>query len=442
MLSRVSIRTRLTLVYTALLFLALVAFAFGAIALLRYRLTARLEASLDQKIQGLEAFLRRETTPEGAAGIPEEAVEYAFTQPEGHLIHVTDMDGNVVLRGDVVTRPALTRVRDFELYGRKYRAFASGSMQPVEESVHELRLLLLWSAPLLLLLIGGSAYLITRQALAPVDRMTQAATAISVHHLEHRLAVPKSRDELSRLASAWNEMLSRLEESVGRMRRFTTDAAHELRTPLTAVRTTAELALRRPRSADEYRQALKQVVAISEQMTRLADDLLSLARADELVQPLNLETLDLRFVIRDVIDEMDPLFAAKAQQIEMVVPEDAAIIRGNYRDIERLLASLVENATKYTPHGGTIAVTLRAVDDAFELDVADSGPGIPEEALALVFDRFYRVDSSRDRMTGGHGLGLAIARQIATAHLGSIQAVPGVNGGACFRVRLARYFER
>jgi len=437
MLSRLSIRTRLTLVYTVLLFVALMAFASGAIALSRYRLTVRLEAALDRKVQGLEDFLRRETRPESASNIPNEATEYAFTQPEGHLMQVTDAHGNIVLRGDRIPEPALTREKQFELYGRTYLVRASGSMQPVEEFTRELQRLLLWSTPFLLLLIGGSAYWVTRQALAPVDRMRQAASSISIHNLEHRLPIPKARDELSRLALAWNETLSRLEESVTRMRRFTADAAHELRTPLTAMRTTAELALRRPRSSQEYKQALAQVVTISERMTRLADDLMTLARADEAQPPASFETIDLVRTIRSVLADMDPLFSARQQHVDTDFPAPPALFKGIPADIRRMIAAIVENATKYTPCGGAIRITLAASSDGYALEVTDSGPGIPEEALDRIFDRFYRIDPSRDRQTGGHGLGLAIARQIAAAHSGSIDARPAAHGGACLRVSLS-----
>lgn len=438
MLSRLSIRTRLTLVYTTLLFVALMVFSSGAIALLQYRLTARLEAALDRKIQGLEDFLRRETRPERAFKIAEEAVEYAFTQPEGHLMHVTDAEGNIVLRGDVVADPALTREKQFELYGKTYRARASGSLEPVEESTRELRLLLLWSAPFLLLLIGSSAYWMTRQALTTVDRMTEAASFISVHNLQHRLPVPSARDELSRLAAAWNAMLSRLEESVGRMRRFTADAAHELRTPLTAMRTTAELALRRPRSSEEYKEALAQVVTISERMTQLADDLLMLARADEAHPPASLEHIDLVRIVQSVLTGIEPLFVARRQHVSTEFPSEPALITGAPADIRRMIGAIVENATKYTPSGGAIQVTLKAAPDGYALEVTDSGPGIPGEALDRIFDRFYRVDPSRDRLTGGYGLGLAIARQIAVAHSGSIDAGPAEKGGARLRV----YFRK
>ena len=431
-----SIRTRLTLVYTVLFFLALIAFASPAIGLLKYRLTTRIEADLDDKIRGLEGFLQRETTAETVSRIPGEVLEYALTQPEGHLIDVFTADGEVVLRAAPLPHPALTREGEFPLYGKLYRVRASASTTPVEESARELGLLMTWSAPFLVLLIGVSVYWMTRQTLIPVDRMTQAASSISIHNLGLRLPVPAVNDELGRLAGAWNDMLSRLEESVARTRRFTADAAHELRTPLTALRTTAELALRRPREPDEYRQALQQVVAISERMTRLADDLLRLARADEPLELNALESFDLRTVLRSVIDEMAPMFSTKRQEVGLELPDRPTMIYGNPADIRRMVGSIVENATRYTPASGSIEVCLRIQNDTCELQVTDSGPGIPQDSLPHVFERFYRVDESRALHTRGHGLGLAIARQIVLAHHGSIDAASRPQGGACLRVCL------
>lgn len=438
MMKNLPIRARLTWFYSGLLFLALMVFATSAISMLRERLTTRLEASLDKRAKGLEDFLRRETTPEKASHIPEEAVEYAFTQPEGHLMEVVDGSGRTVLQSDKVTPPGLVRQRTFELYGQTYRVRAAGSLDSVEETTRELRLLLLWSAPLLLSLLAGAGYWISGRALTPVDQMTRAAKSISVHNLEKRLDVPPGRDELSRLADAWNEMLSRLEESINRMRRFTGDAAHELRTPLTALRTTAELALRRPRSTTEYREALQQVVRISEGMTVLADDLLTLARGDEPAPLPSIGVTDLRDVIHRVVGEVQPMLKEKGQRIEVNVPEVPALITGDARGLARLTAALLDNAVKYTPVGGSIRLQLRQCVAEYELEVLDSGEGIPDEEIPYIFNRFYRVDQSRDRQTGGHGLGLAIAQQIVDAHHGSIEAITAPGGGACFRVRLAR----
>jgi signal transduction histidine kinase len=170
-------------------------------------------------------------------------------------------------------------------------------------------------------------------------------------------------------------------------------------------------------------------------MTRLADDLLTLARADEAHIPASLENVDLVLTIQSVLADMKPLFATRQQHVSHDLPARPAVIAGVPADIRRMIAAIVENATKYTPGGGSIQVTLTAGADGYLLEVTDSGPGIPEEALDRVFDRFYRVDPSRDRQTGGHGLGLAIARQIAAAHSGGIDASRAANGGTCLRVR-------
>ncbi len=172
-------------------------------------------------------------------------------------------------------------------------------------------------------------------------------------------------------------------------------------------------------------------------MTRLADDLMTLARADEAQPPACFETIDLVRTIRSVLEDMEPLFAARQQHVCTDFPAQPASFKGIPADIRRMIAAIVENATKYAPCGGAIRITLAASSDGYALEVTDSGPGIPEEAIDRIFDRFYRVDPSRDRQTGGHGLGLAIAREIAAAHSGSIDARPASHGGACLRVLLS-----
>jgi two-component system heavy metal sensor histidine kinase CusS len=434
----ISLKAQLTIVYSGLLFVALALFAASAIALLRYRLTTRLEETLDRRIQGLENFLKRETTPENAGKIPVEIDEYAFTQPEGHLMEVKDASGRILLAADRVPSPACVRQDDFTIYGQTLHVRAAASLQPVEESVRELRLLLLWSAPLLLLLIGATTYWIGQRALSPVDQMTRAARSISLDNLEQRLKVPESQDEIRRLAEAWNEMLSRLEASVTRMQRFTADAAHELRSPLTAIRTTADLALRRPRRPEEYREALEQVVRVSERLSRLTGALLKLAKGDERAQQTRFETVDLRECIEIAAREIQPLVEAAGQCLRLDLPADPALVLADREGITQVVLTLLDNATKYTPRDGGIGVLLAEREGVYDLEVADSGPGIPAASLPYVFERFYRVDESRDRLTGGHGLGLSIAQQIVQAHAGSIEALPEPGGGARFQIHIPR----
>jgi len=247
------IRLRLTLIHSALLFVALFLSGTAVLTLLRDRLNTRLDETLDRRLKGAENFLIRETTPATAGRIPIELAEYASTQPEGHLIEVKDAAGRVILASDRMPYSARSRTRTFTIYGRTYWTTASASLESVAESVEEIGFLLLWSSPLLLMLIGLSGYWLSSRSLRPVDDMTRLARSIGAKDLGARLAVPSTRDEISRLAEAWNEMLARLEESFTRMQRFTADAAHELRTPLAALKTTAELSLRRSRESEEYR---------------------------------------------------------------------------------------------------------------------------------------------------------------------------------------------
>lgn len=438
MIAAIPIRARLTFIYGGLLFLGLLLAGGAVVTLLRYRLLQRLDESLDRRLQGVEAFLHRETAPDTTHMIPAELEEYASTQPEGHLIEVRDEHGHLLLGSEPVPSPSRARTREFALYGHVFHSKASGSLRPIDESVQEIGFLLLYSTPILLVFIGASGYWITSRTLRPVDEMTKAARSIGVANLGERLAVPRSRDELSRLAEAWNEMLDRLDHSFSRMRRFTADAAHEFRTPLTGLRTTAELALRRQRDPAEYREALSQVVAIADRMNHLSDGLLAVARGEDPPAIRISGQVDLASLVRGVVAEMDSVFALKRIEIRLTPSERLILPHADAEAIRRLVAVLLDNAQKYTPSGGKVRIRIQENAAEVQLEVSDTGCGIPEESLTRIFDRFYRIDPSRDRETGGYGLGLAIAQQIARSHNGHIEASSKLGAGATFRVRLPR----
>jgi heavy metal sensor kinase len=426
----------LTLLYSGLLFFSLALFGTATVRLLRDRLTDRAHASLAKRIQGVEDFLRRETTEKTAHMIPAEIEEYAFTQPEGHLIQVTDEAGHVLLRSE--RAPASSIIQDdvFAMYGKKYHVRAWASLVDMEASLRELRWLFLGMAPVLLLLTAALGYWISGRALAPVDGMTRLARSIGLADLSRRLPVPSPSDELSRLAEAWNEMLARLEDSVTRIQRFTADAAHELRTPLTALRTTAELSVRRERESRDYRESLEQVVSISERMSNLLEQLLTLARGDTATPAKFFGLVDVSKLVQAVCQEMQPLFTAKNVRLRTNLEEGVSPVQGDAMGLKRILTSLIENGLKYTPADGEVSVTLHHQDSEQILEITDTGCGIARESLPHIFDRFYRVDSSRDRRSGGYGLGLAIAQQIARFHDTEIEVGSVAGQGSCFRVRL------
>ena len=432
----ISIRTRLTLLYSGLLFVSLALFGTATVRLLRDRLTDRAHASLARRIQGVEDFLRRETTVNTAHMIPAEIEEYAFTQTEGHLIQVTDEGGHVLLRSERAPDPSIIQDDVFKIYGKTYHVRAWASLVDMEASLRELRWLLLAMAPILLLLTAALGYWISGRALAPVDGMTRLARSIGLADLSRRLPVPSPHDELSRLADAWNEMLARLEDSVNRIQRFTADAAHELRTPLTALRTTAELSVRRERDSREYRESLEQVATIAERMSNLLDQLLTLARGDTAMYAKNFGFVDLAQLVQAVCQELQPLFTAKNVRLRTNLEEGIPPVQGDTTGLKRILISLIENGLKYTPSDGEVSVSVRQEGSGQFLEITDTGCGISRESLPHIFDRFYRVDSSRDRRSGGYGLGLAIAQQIARFHDTEIEVRSDAGQGSRFRVRL------
>jgi heavy metal sensor kinase len=315
-----------------------------------------------------------------------------------------------------------------------------GVLQVAEEldeavlTLRRLLLILLTIIPATLALASWGGTFLSGRALKPIDQLTRTAQQISTLDLSQRIGLPPRNDELGRLAATFDTMIERLEQAWRRQRQFTADASHELRTPLTAIRGQIEVALSEERSAEEYRAVLETVQTQNARMSRLVSDLLMLARADAGLQ-LHCEALDLAQLTRDVGEQLQPMAEANGLHFEVCAPAAVPIVA----DEDRLLQvffNLVENALKYTPPGG--CVTLACSEEAANalLTVSDTGPGIPPHALPHIFDRFYRVDESRQRVRGGEGLGLAIVHTLVEAHGGSIVVQSELGKGTTFRVQL------
>lgn len=266
----------------------------------------------------------------------------------------------------------------------------------------------------------GGGYLLARQALAPVDRMTAAADAITAAHLDRRIEVQNPDDELGRLARTLNSMIERLGRSFTEVRRFTADAAHELRTPLAILRNEAEVALRIPRESEQYQVCLEDMLEEIDHLSRLSDALLFLFREDAGLGGAAREPLGLDDLVREVAEHMRVVAAEKQQELTLD-PPPRSVVLGNAPQLRRLLINLIENAIKFTPEDGKIGLTLEHGRGFARMIVSDTGMGIAAEHLTRIFDRFYRVDAARSSRTGGNGLGLSICRSIAEAHGGTIE---------------------
>ena len=305
------------------------------------------------------------------------------------------------------------------------------SLEDRDEAVGELLTQLLVAGPLALLLATLAGYLVAGAALRPVEAMRRRAEEVSSERTGQQLPLPAARDELRRLGETLNAMLERLEAGIARERRFVADASHELRTPLAMLRTELELALRRPRTPDELEAALASAADDVDRLTRLAEDLLVLARVDEGGLPLRRERLQAMELVETVARRFSQRARDAGRSLETRCTADVSLVGDRLR-LEQALGNLVDNALR---HGdGTVRIEAVRRDGAVELCVSDEGAGFPPDFLDRAFDRFARADEARGG--GSTGLGLSIVDAIARAHSGTAEATNRNGGGALVRVRL------
>ena len=274
-------------------------------------------------------------------------------------------------------------------------------------------------AALILALAGG--YILARRSLRPVGAMTLIARRIGARHLSQRIDRSGSGDEIDLLAETLNDMLDRIEKHLRQVQQFTADASHELRTPMTALRGATEVILSQPRSADELRSVLEENMEHYARLTRIADDLLLLARADVGQLPLARERMHLNQAVADVVDLYAPLAQEHGIELRMIAGPEVWLDADGAR-IRQLLGNLLDNAFKYAGDGKHVTVELARQDDHATITVTDDGPGIAPRDLPHVFDRFYRADHTHRRDgAAGAGLGLPICRTIAQLHGGDVR---------------------
>jgi signal transduction histidine kinase len=302
---------------------------------------------------------------------------------------------------------------------------------PLAQRDHELarlRRLLLIAGPLALFLASVAGYELARAALRPVDRMRAQSERITERELSERLSVPQANDEIGALGRTLNAMLDRLEAAVARERRLVSDASHELRTPLTTLRAEVDLALMGERDPDELRAALQSASEEAKRMSRLADDLLVLARADQGRLPLHPEPLPAREVLERAATRAGA--AAEVRGRRILVSDELPDGIRLYADPDRtaqVLDNLVKNALLYGD--GTITLSAQAVGHQVELHVTDEGTGLPDDVIERPFERFGRGGAARASEPGS-GLGLALVEAVATAHGGFAKARNRPEGGA------------
>ena len=465
MVRRLSLRARLLLGVVALAAVGLVAANVATYSTLSSYLLDRTDSTLDQTAQ----TLRR---PGPGGGIR--------SAPPGTFVQVRSLDGDTVVATfsgatlpgasvpapnlpDAVRPPALNRTTEAVRYftvggahgGPEYRVRASiaqgdeamllvaSSLRDVNSTLNRLLAIELVVTALVLAAIAGLGLWLVRLGLRPLDAIGQTASAIAAGDLSRRVERAEERTEVGRLGLALNSMLARIESSFRaqeaserKLRRFVADASHELRTPLSAVRAYAELydrgAAERP---DDLERSMKGISRESERMSVLVEDLLLLARLDD-GRPLEREPVELDEVVGEAVETAQAVDPERAIELHA----EPATVLGDRVRLRQIVDNLLANVRAHTPAGTPASVSVRRKNGSAEIAVTDAGPGLDEEHLEHLFERFYRADASRSRASGGVGLGLAIVAAVAEAHGGTASASsrPGEGTTVAIALPLAR----
>jgi heavy metal sensor kinase len=293
---------------------------------------------------------------------------------------------------------------------------------------------ILIALPIVLILGSLGGWILARRSLSPIGYIASRTQSISSKSLSERLTPRGTDDEMDDLIRTINEMIARLENSFERMAEFTADASHELKTPICAMRGEAEVLLSKERKAEEYQEALAHFIDRFDHLNRMINDLILLSKSDSSQMESKMEPVRLDLLIEEICS----LFQVLAEQKGVGWKADGlqkVTVLGDKVRLQQLFTNLIDNAIKYTPMG-SIQITLEKNWDEALVKIKDTGIGIPREEHEKIFKRFYRVDKSRSKETGGVGLGLSIAEWIAHAHLGKIEVESELNKGSTFTVYL------
>ena len=463
-MSNTSIRVRLTLWYGSALALILLLFAVALYLVMSRALREQVDASLDEaaavaiRTLGEHRFGPFLIFEDLSQEFPELALLDKFFQIFGPAGQVTIQSSNIQSReiplSQTAFRASLEGESTFESFqftkGISLRLLSvpirqdeqlvnvlrvGTSLGPTDRMLRRLLVGLYIASPIALLVSLMGGWFLAGRALRPVHAITQAARRITAGDWSQRILTPHSNDEIGQLASTFNDMIGRLEVSFKQIRQFSADASHELRTPLTITKGETELALRRPRQAEDYRVVLESNLEEIDRMSRIVDELLFLSRADLGEIKLKMLPVQLDDLFREIHQQAAIL--GKERSIQTVITNvEPVVVEGDDLRLRELLLNLVDNAVKYSEEGQVVELALVVAGNQAKIIVQDHGIGIAPESHTRVFDRFYRTDEARAHATKGTGLGLAICKWIVEVHHGTINLQSTVQGGSCFTVFL------
>ena len=286
-------------------------------------------------------------------------------------------------------------------------------------------------------LAGG--WWMSRNATAPITKMSEIASEISANNLSNRMNLEGVDSELSDLGMVLNSMLDRLDQAFEQQKQFTADASHELRTPLAGLLATTELALAKDRTPDEYRKHLQYCFAAATRMQRLVEGLLVLARLDHRDGSPNLEPVGLMPILENCVQATERIASEKQIQVHLLAISQKVL--GNANQLERVFTNLIENAVRYNRQGGEVWIESKMFGSNIAVSVRDNGLGIESSDQAKIMNRFFRVEAARTHSVNGYGLGLSIAKRIVDLHRGEVRVKSELGVGSTFTVVLPAYFD-
>ncbi len=319
--------------------------------------------------------------------------------------------------------------------GNEYVIEEGSAERPIRQTLRAWLVILVLGLGVLILLAVAGGYLLVRQALSPVDRITRAAERITSRNLGERLPVPETRDELQRLSNALNNMIRRLDDAFAHTQRFLADASHELRTPLTIMQAELEAVMERTQNDPDARRIAASAYEEVERLRKIVEGLFALSRLDAGEAMEKSAPFSLGELAGTTADQMRLLAEDSGITLDFRA-EPGVVVEGDRARIKQVLVNLLDNAIKFSPPGRPIELRVSQSGTEAVLDVIDHGIGIPAESVPHLFERFYRVDKARSRELGGAGLGLSIVKSICTAHAGSVNVRSREGEGTAFRVSL------
>jgi len=456
------IRLRLTLWYFAMFATAACLLSFASWWMLRRSVDATEYHDLQERAEDVQLLLMHEKPDVSIQELRQRFSEIYSIKDDGKWLQVMDDEGNWIYRSKRMidekvdlprpeklpktgvisefhqgTRYVRVLAYPIRAGGRKYSLQTGMARNKSMALLETFRADLLLLTPVVILLAAFGGHWMSRKALQPVALLTSEARRINDRNLDVRLPVPTASDEIRDLSETLNQMLERIDKAFASVRAFTGDASHELRTPIALLRTEIEVALIRERSGDEYKSTLAHLHEEAVQMTTLVENLLAIARSDAGAERLNMQPVDLGDLFRRVDREWRDSMRLAGLNFRTEINGADPTVLGDSSALSRLINILLENAQKFTPGNGSVVLSATSERRTVRIEVRDTGVGIPEEDVPLIFNRFFRGRGAETNATNGSGLGLTLGKWIAEKHGTQLLVESALGSGSCFYFALS-----